>query len=104
MENKDQITDVNTLIERRLEELNHLKEMGVETYRYEYEVDSSSKEIKDNFDKLEGKDVKIAGRLMSIRKMGKASFVHIMDSKGRIQVYLRKDEDFNTRQIQRRNS
>ena len=51
-----------------------------------------SKEIKDNFEELEGKEVAVAGRLMFKRVMGKASFVELQDSKGRIQVYITRDD------------
>ncbi|NLT49997.1 MAG: lysine--tRNA ligase [Ignavibacteria bacterium] len=84
--------DSNTLIQRRYEELNELAKMGIQPYAYSFEVNSYSDEIKNNFEKLEGKDVSVAGRIMAIRRMGKASFVHIMDKNGRIQVYLRKDD------------
>jgi len=84
--------DVNALIKRRHEELEELKKMGVVPYAYEFDINQYSKNIKDNYEEYEGKDVKIAGRLMAIRKMGKASFAQIQDDKGRIQIYLRKDE------------
>lgn len=92
MENPNFTQDTNSLIKRRLEELEELKKRNIQPYAYNYDIDSYSINIKENFDKLEGKDVSIAGRLMSIRKMGKASFAHIQDSKGRIQIYLRKND------------
>ncbi len=85
-------SDTNELIKRRLEELDELYEKGFEPYAYSYEVDNYSENIKNNFETLEQKDVKIAGRIMAIRRMGKASFTHIQDKEGRIQIYLRKDE------------
>jgi len=85
-------TDINVLIKRRYEELDELKEKGIETYAYSFDTDSYSDEIKNNFEKYENNTVKLAGRIMAIRRMGKASFAHIMDQKGRIQVYLKKDE------------
>ena len=84
--------EVNELIKRRFEELKGLNEKGVETYAYSFDVDSYSEEIKQNYKEDEKRNVKIAGRIMAIRRMGKASFAHIMDDKGRIQIYLRKDE------------
>ena len=69
-----------------------MKVQGVEPYAYSFDADNFSSDIKDNFEELEQKDVKIAGRIMAIRRMGKASFTHIQDKKGRIQIYLRKDE------------
>ena len=85
-------TDINVLIKRRYEELEELKKMGIETFAYSFDADNYSVDIKNNFEKYEDKDVKLAGRIMAIRRMGKASFAHIMDQKGRIQIYLKKDE------------
>lgn len=85
-------SDTNELIKRRFEELDELYEKGFEPYAYSYEVDNYSENIINNFETLEQKDVKIAGRIMAIRRMGKASFTHIQDKDGRIQIYLRKDE------------
>jgi lysyl-tRNA synthetase class 2 len=84
--------DVNDLIKRRYEELNELNEKGFQPYAYSFDVDSDSEDIKVNYKEDEKRNVKIAGRIMAIRRMGKASFAHIMDHKGRIQMYLRKDE------------
>ncbi len=89
---ENQITDTNELIKRRFEELDELYEKGFKPFAYSYDVDNYSANIKNNFDELEQKDVKIAGRIMAIRRMGKASFTHIQDKEGRIQIYLRKDE------------
>ncbi|MBU2494758.1 MAG: lysine--tRNA ligase [Bacteroidetes bacterium] len=83
---------MNALIKRRHEELQELKNGNHETYAYSYDVDNYSKNIKDNYESLEAKDVSIAGRIMAIRRMGKASFTHIQDKEGRIQIYLKKDE------------
>ena len=57
-----------------------------------FDVSAHSDEIKENFDSLEGKEVAIAGRLMSRRIMGKASFTHIADRNGEIQVYVKRDD------------
>lgn len=85
-------TDINVLIKRRYEELDELKKKGFETFAYSFDTDSYSEDIKNNFEKYENKDVKLAGRIMTIRRMGKASFAHIMDQKGKIQIYLKKDD------------
>ncbi len=85
-------TDINDLIKRRYEELDTLIKSGVLPYAYSYDVDSSSQDIKSNFKDDEKRNVRIAGRIMAIRRMGKASFAHLMDHKGRIQIYLRKDD------------
>lgn len=92
MERNDHVEDINTLMKRRYEELEELKKLNVNPYPYEFEVDNYSTTIKDDFEELESKDVKIAGRIMAIRRMGKASFAHIQDDWDRIQIYLRKDE------------
>lgn len=57
-----------------------------------FDVTSYSEDIKNNFETLEGKEVSIAGRMMSRRDMGKANFIDIADGKGRIQVYIRTDD------------
>jgi len=85
-------TDINDLIKRRYEELDTLIKSGVLPYAYSYDVDSSSQDIKSNFKDDEKRNVRIAGRIMAIRRMGKASFAHLMDHKGRIQIYLRNDD------------
>ena len=84
--------DYNTLIQRRHEELKELLKKGIQPFAYSYDVDSYSIAIKNNFEQFENKTVKIAGRIMAIRRMGKASFAHIQDKDGRIQIYLRKDD------------
>ena len=90
MENNQ--ADINVLIKRRYEELDELKNKGIETFAYSFDTDTYSEDIKNDFVKYENKDVRLAGRIMTIRRMGKASFAHIMDQKGRIQIYLKKDD------------
>jgi lysyl-tRNA synthetase class 2 len=80
---------------RREEELAHLEQMGIDPYPYSFDKTHSSVEITDNFkeDKPEQfEKVAIAGRIMSIRRMGKASFLNVMDQEGRIQVYVKSDD------------
>ena len=91
MENNVQ-PSVNELIKRRYEELEELTKKGVEAFAYSFDVDSDSKSIKNNFTDGSEINVRIAGRIMAIRRMGKASFAHIQDHAGKIQVYLKKDE------------
>ena len=71
-----------------------LREMGIEPYpAAEYATNAFSKEIKENFkDDAEPREVSIAGRIMSRRIMGKASFIELQDSVGRIQVYISRDD------------
>lgn len=90
MENTQQ--DINVLIQRRYEELEQLKSKGIDPFAYSFDVDSDAQSIKDSYKEDIQKDVSIAGRIMTIRRMGKASFVHIQDHTGRIQIYLKKDE------------
>jgi lysyl-tRNA synthetase class 2 len=84
--------DLGVLIQRRHEELAELKKRGIDPYAYSYDINSNSDEIKSNFKEDEKRIVKIAGRIMAIRRMGKASFTHIQDNAGKIQIYLKKDE------------
>jgi len=80
---------------RRREELQLLESNGVQCYPYSFEKTHSAREILDKFldeDKDNLSNVSIAGRIMSIRRMGKASFMHIQDQTGKIQIYLRKDD------------
>jgi lysyl-tRNA synthetase class 2 len=84
--------DINVLIKRRYEELETLKSKGIEPFAYSFEIDSNSDDIKKNFIADTKRNVRFAGRIMAIRRMGKASFAHIQDDLGRIQVYLRKDD------------
>ena len=83
---------LNQIIQFRLEKLQKLRDGGINPYPYNFKQTHFSNEIKQNFDSLENKDVVIAGRIMSMRKMGKASFCHIQDGEGRIQSYIRRDD------------
>ncbi len=77
----------------RREKLEKLKEMGRNPFEVlKYDVTHHTDDIKDNFDEMDGKDVAIAGRIMSYRDMGKASFCDIQDRNGRLQVYIKMDE------------
>lgn len=84
--------DVNALIQRRHEELDELKARGVLPFAYSYDTDAHSAAIKEKYEEYENKNVKIAGRIMAIRRMGKASFAHLQDDQGKIQIYLKKDD------------
>ena len=78
----------------RRNSMEQLRQMGIEPYpAAEYVTNAFSKEIKENFkDDAEPRSVCIAGRIMSRRIMGKASFVELQDSEGRIQVYISRDD------------
>lgn len=84
--------DLNVLIKRRYEELEELKSKGIEPFAYSFDTNSDSEDVKLKFSEAEKRNVKIAGRIMAIRRMGKASFAHIQDHVGKIQIYLRKDD------------
>jgi lysyl-tRNA synthetase, class II len=85
--------DLNVLMQRRREELDNLKKSGIDPYPYEFDRTEFSKEILESHkDDAPQRTVSVAGRIMSLRRMGKASFCHIQDSKGRIQIYLRKED------------
>lgn len=79
--------------EIRREALTELRNLGIEPYpANEFVTTAYSKEILENFEKFEGKEVVLAGRLMGKRIMGKASFAELKDSEGRIQVYVSRDD------------
>ncbi|MBN2259332.1 MAG: lysine--tRNA ligase [Clostridiales bacterium] len=84
--------NLNEVLQVRREKLAKLREMGRDPFLIEkYERTNFSKEIADDFDAFNGKEVALAGRIMAKRSMGKASFIDILDSEGRIQAYVRKD-------------
>ena len=91
-QNKQQEQDINQLLKVRREKLAALQEAGRDPFQItKYDVTHHSQEIKDNFDALEGKTVSIAGRVMSKRVMGKASFCNVQDLQGDMQVYVARD-------------
>jgi lysyl-tRNA synthetase class 2 len=85
--------DLNEQQKIRLEKLQTLQATGADPFRFTtYDVTTRSKTIHDNFDGMENQTVGIAGRLMTKRIMGKASFVDIQDQEGRIQVYIKRED------------
>ena len=77
----------------RRQSLQELRNMGIDPYpAAEFPTNAFSVDIKNNFKEGEKQEVVIAGRMMSRRIMGKASFVELQDSKGRIQVYVTRDD------------
>ena len=85
--------DLNQQRKVRREKLAALQEAGQDPFQQtRFDWDATSQQIKDNFDAMEGKSVKVAGRLMSKRGMGKVSFCDLQDRDGRIQLYARQDE------------
>ncbi len=87
--NNEQMLDENHLVAIRKEKLEELRKQGKDPFKItKYEKTHNSEDIKNNFEELEGKDVKIAGRMIAKRIMGKASFCHIQDMQGKIQCYV----------------
>lgn len=85
-------SSLKQIIDFRLEKLQKIKDSGVNPYPYSYSVSHKSEDILKDEKQLDGKTVTIAGRIMSLRKMGKASFCHVQDNVGRIQIYVRRDD------------
>ena len=86
---QEQEIDMNQLMKVRREKLDKLKQEGKNPFEItKFNRTHTSKQVVDNYDELEGKDVTVAGRIMAKRIMGKASFVHIQDSEGKIQSYV----------------
>lgn len=84
--------DINQLLKVRREKLAELQENGKDPFQItKYDVTNHSTELKDDFEAYEGKSVSIAGRMMSKRVMGKASFCNVQDLKGNIQSYVARD-------------
>ena len=84
--------DLNQLLKVRREKLAQLKEAGRDPFQItKYQVTAHSTDVKEDYDRWEGKEVSIAGRMMSKRVMGKASFCNIQDLKGNIQSYVARD-------------
>jgi len=75
----------------RAEKLRRLREMGIEPYPHRFERRHTAAEIHQRFAELEGQAATVAGRLRSLRPMGKAAFAHLSDASGEIQIYLRRD-------------
>ncbi|MGI9861074.1 lysine--tRNA ligase [Moorella naiadis] len=75
----------------RLEKLHQMQEAGIEPYGGRFTVTHTTAAIRDRFEKLEGQEVALAGRLRAIRGHGKASFADLQDREGRLQLYLRLD-------------
>lgn len=93
-EEKKQVEqDLNELLKIKRTKLAELKENGKDPFQImKYNVTHHTRDILENFENLEGQEVSIAGRIMSKRVMGKASFCNIADVKGNMQAYVRRDE------------
>ena len=92
VQNNTQNQDIGQLLKVRREKLANLQEAGKNPFEItKYTVTHHSVDIKNNFEELEGKGISIAGRMMSKRVMGKASFCNVQDLPGNIQVYVARD-------------
>lgn len=91
-QNDTQQQDINELLKIRRDKLSRLKDNGKNPFEImKYDATHHSLEIKEQFEELEGKEVSVAGRIMSKRVMGKASFCNILDLQGNIQAYVARD-------------
>ena len=91
-QNKKEEHDLNQLLKVRREKLAELQENGKDPFQItKFDVTAHSTDVKDNFETMDGKEVTLAGRMMSKRVMGKASFCNIQDLKGNIQSYVARD-------------
>ena len=91
-QNNTQEQDINQLLKIRRDKLKDLQDAGKDPFQItKYEVSNHSTDVKDDFENYEGKTVTIAGRMMSKRVMGKASFCNVQDLKGNIQSYVARD-------------
>lgn len=89
----EQTEDLSELLRIRREKLNTLKEEGKNPYEItKYDVTAQNGYIRESFEQIEGQAVRIAGRMMSRRIMGKASFMDVRDGSDRMQVYVKRDD------------
>jgi len=87
-----QVTEeLNEIMKVRREKMTAIEAQGIEPFGRKYNITHNAETVFAEFEQLEGKTVRVAGRLMSVRGHGKASFAHLMDMSGRIQVYFRQD-------------
>ena len=92
-QNQTQVQDINELLKIRRAKLEDLQARGKDPFQItKYDVTEHSTGIKDHFEEMEGKEVSVAGRMMTKRVMGKASFCNVQDLKGNIQVYVARDD------------
>ncbi|MDU4961257.1 MAG: lysine--tRNA ligase [Sporomusaceae bacterium] len=83
--------DLNELLRVRREKMTAIAEKGLEPFGRKYQLTHHAQEIIDRFEQLEEQEVRIAGRIMSLRGHGKTAFAHLSDLTGRIQLYFRRD-------------
>ncbi|PUU88485.1 amino acid--tRNA ligase-related protein, partial [Halanaerobium sp.] len=88
---ENMLEDMNELMLQRREKLSQLREERKKAFAEKYEVTHHAVEVENNFEELEEKEVKLAGRLMAIRTHGKASFADLMDMSGKVQLYVKQN-------------
>ena len=90
---ESQVENLSEVLQVRRDKLSELQKMGRDPFKIsKYDVTHHSNEVIDQYDNLEGQRVSLAGRIMSKRIMGKASFMHLQDQNGRIQAYVKRDD------------
>lgn len=88
----EETQDLNELKKVRLDKLKELKEMGIDPFGQRFERSATAEDIHQQYQSYEGQTVKMAGRIMSKRRHGKAGFANLQDYSGEIQLYFRKDD------------
>ena len=90
---QEEQVELSELLQIRRDKLTNLRNEGLDPFvQTKFERTANSQKIFDNFETLENQTVSVAGRIMSKREMGKASFVHIQDQEGRLQLYFKIDD------------
>lgn len=84
--------ELSEVMKVRREKLAQLREAGVNPFAYAFQRTHQAREVLQNYERLANQAVAIAGRLISLRRMGKASFAHILDDGERVQIYVRSDQ------------
>ncbi len=92
-QDQESVQPLEKVIANRINKMEKLREMGVDPYPYRFEFTHTTAEVLSKYDELAagGAEIKMAGRLMSVRKMGKALFFHFQDEPGRLQGYVKKN-------------
>ena len=88
---QDEQKSLKQIIGYRIEKINQLRDNGIEPYPYSFKKEYDVCNVLSSEDKLQDKVVSIAGRIISLRSMGKASFMNIQDETGKIQLYVKND-------------
>ena len=89
--NSEKEKSLKQIIRFRKEKLDHLLSLGINPYPHFFQISHQSSQVIEEYGNLEGKSVSVAGRIVSLRRMGKVSFFHLQDELGRIQIYIKQD-------------